>query len=926
MGDAIVNLGVPANPSAVPHAHTAFDDDLDLLDDLLHKTIKSMDEDGEKLNQLVKDVVGMAKEWRSDPAHHSHTSFDDFIKSMKSKDALRLVRIISHYLNLANVADQHHIVRLMRKHQIEQTPLPYTFQQVFDTLIEAGVSTDDIYQALMEQKIEPVLTAHPTQVMRRTILSKNNKISEALARRDFQQLTTEEKEEVFAALRREIGGAWLSDEIRRKRPTPDEEAMGGLAVIEQSLWHAVPKLLRRLDWTVQKYTGKSLPPEFSNLTFGSWMGGDRDGNPNVTPEVTKRCCYFSRWIAADLYYREVDALLFELSMIRCTKELTEEAALAAERRRRHGEKYLTTLYKEFREGIPEKEAYRIVLAEVRDTFLVTKRRLEDMIMGKPISSESTYYTQTSEVLAPLCLCYRSLKETGAGEIADGRLLDLIRRLSSFGLGLVKLDIRQESDRHTEVLDTITTYLGMGSYEEWDEEKRVEFLVRELSGKRPLIPADMPASDRVKEVLETFKVAASLGPESLGAYVISMCRTASDILAVELLQKEAGNKHPQRVVPLFETVDDLRNSAPVMRRLFSNDWYRTHIKGRQEIMIGYSDSAKDAGRLTSAWELYKAQEALLKLCEEFGVKLTLFHGRGGTVGRGGGPSYLAIQSQPPGTLAGRLRVTEQGEMIQSQFGLPGIAYRTLEVYVTATLKTRFLPPVRPTPRWCEIMDRLSATACDAYRALIRGNPRFVEYFRAATPSGELSYLNIGSRPAKRNVQGGIESLRAIPWIFAWTQTRLLLPAWLGVGEALELAAQEGLGEELKTMYAEWPFFQSTVDLVEMVLSKGDPEIAARYNEVLVPPELQEMGHQLVQKFNFTATHILSLTGHKVLQESNPLLLESINLRRGFVDPINLIQVEILRRMREGKDGQVDEVLLDAFIITINGIAAGMRNTG
>jgi len=770
-----------------------------------------------------------------------------------------------------------------------------------------------------------VLTAHPTQVMRRTILSKNNKIAEALERRDFQHLSLADKEEVLASLRREIGGAWLSDEIRRKKPTPDEEAMGGLAVIEQSLWHAVPKLLRRLDSSVRKYTGKSLPPEFSSITFGSWMGGDRDGNPNVTAEVTERCCYFSRWIAAELYYREVDALLFELSMIRCTKELKEEASAAAERRKLREEKYLTTLYKEFREGIPDREPYRIVLAEVRDTLLVTKRRLEDRIMGKPMSSTSTYYTRTAELLKPLCLCYRSLKETGAEEIADGRLLDLIRRLSSFGLGLVRLDLRQESDRHTQVLDTITKYLGLGSYGEWDEDKRVEFLVKELSGKRPLIPPDMPASEPVSEVLATFRVAATLGPESLGAYVISMCRTASDILAVELLQKESGNKSPQRVVPLFETADDLRNSASVMKRLFSIDWYRCHINGHQEVMIGYSDSAKDAGRLTSAWELYKAQEALLQVCESAGVKLTLFHGRGGTVGRGGGPSYLAIQSQPPGTLAGRLRVTEQGEMIQSQFGLPGIAYRTLEVYITATLKTLFRPPIRPTPRWCEIMDCMSNTACEAYRKLVRGNPRFVEYFRAATPSGELSYLNIGSRPSKRNMQGGIESLRAIPWIFAWTQTRLLLPAWFGVGDALDMAAREGLTEELKQMYAEWPFFQTTIDLVEMVLSKGDTEIAARYNEVLVPAELQELGRQLVNKFNMTATSILALTGHTVLQESNPALRESINLRRGFVDPINLIQVEILRRMRDSGP-EVEEVLLDAFIISINGIAAGMRNTG
>jgi len=944
MGDTSLLLRT-AGSSLVENSE-ALDNDIQVLGDLLFETIAKLEPDGKELNELVRTLISRTHDWktggdessssssssssvvspRSSLSSSSSNRLTDFVSGLSSLTALRAVRVISHYLNLSNVAEQHHNVRVIRRHQMEKHPLDYSLDQTFADLKQAGISSEKIYEAICAQRIEPVLTAHPTQVMRRTLLSKNNKIAEALYARDSRDLTDDEREELLATLRREVSGAWLTDEIRRRKPTPEEEAMGGMAVIEQSLWYAVPKFLRALDAVVKRHTGKELPIAFSNITMGSWMGGDRDGNPNVTAVVTRQVAYFARWIGADLYFKEVDGLLFDLSMVKATKELEEEAASSMERRRQHKPKYLTTLYKEFREGIPEKEAYRHILAETRDKLLVTKRRFEDLIMGIPHAGESGYYEHSSELLDPLIKCYHSLKEIGAGDTADGRLLDLIRRISCFGLSLVRLDLRQESERHTEVLDTVTKYLGLGSYGEWDEDKRVAFLVQELSGKRPLIPHDMPCNAQVQEVLDTFRVAAELGPESLGAYVISMCRTASDILAVELLQKEAGNKFPQRVVPLFETADDLRNGGPTMRKLFSIPWYLEHIKGKQEVMIGYSDSAKDAGRLTSAWELFKAQEGLLAECDARGVKLTLFHGRGGTVGRGGGPSYLAIQSQPPGTLDGRLRVTEQGEMIQSQFGLPGIAFRTLEVYATATLKATLVPPKPPSDKWREIMDGMAATACNVYRQVVREDPMFVPYFRSSTPVGELSLLNIGSRPSKRvSVQGGVESLRAIPWIFAFTQTRLLLPSWLGVGEALH----EAMGKypsDVEAMYRNWPFFQTILDLVEMVLSKGDPSIALRYNDLLVPAEYKALGGKLVQRFADTVKVILAVSKHNVLQEANPSLKSSIHLRTSFVDPINLIQAELLKRLRALKEDEDDSLLRDALLITINGIAAGMRNTG
>lgn len=424
------------------------------------------------------------------------------------------------------------------------------------------------------------------------------------------------------------------------------------------------------------------------------------------------------------------------------------------------------------------------------------------------------------------------------------------------------------------------------------------------------------------MLDTFAMAAKIGDESLGAYVISMSEYPSDVLAVELLKKEFGIKNGLRVVPLFERIDDLNRAESVIADLLKIDWYRNHIQGKQEVMIGYSDSAKDGGLLTAAWSLYKTQENLAKLCKKENIKLTLFHGRGGTVGRGGGPTYQAIHSQPPGSIDGKIRVTEQGEMIQAKFGIPGIALRTLELYTSATLKATLLPPSAPKAEWRSLMEELANTACLVYREVL-SHKDFIAYFRAATPEIELGTLKIGSRPARRRVDGGIKSLRAIPWIFAWTQTRLMLPSWLGVGDALNKIIQQGREAELITMYNEWPFFKTTIDLLEMVLAKAEPAIAAQYDEALVAEELKALGADLRNRFDETVKVILKIVGHQKLLESNSVLRRSIDVRNPYVDPINLVQIEILRRLRANA---TDSTLQDALLVTFNGVAAGMRNTG
>ena len=487
--------------------------------------------------------------------------------------------------------------------------------------------------------------------------------------------------------------------------------------------------------------------------------------------------------------------------------------------------------------------------------------------------------------------------------------------------MVRIDIRQESARHTDVLDELTRHLELGAYSDWDEAERQKFLIAELGSKRPLIPENMPASDEVQEVLDTFRMLATLPRDSLGAYVISMARQPSDVLAVELLQKEARVAEPLRVVPLFETISDLQASREVMANLLDLPWYRTRIGGRLEVMIGYSDSSKDGGRLASAWELYQAQERLVELCRSRGVHLTLFHGRGGSIGRGGGPTHhrhpfaagRIDRRHPPRDRA--------GEMIQWKFGTPDIAVRSLELYSTATLEATLTPPAAPSPAYRTRMDALAARAMAAYREVTRESG-FVPYFRVATPGIELGSLQIGSRPARRKSGDGLSGLRAIPWIFAWTQTRLLLPAWLGIETALQEAVDDGGLAELRDMAANWPFFQSILSLLELALAKADERIAARYDALLTPAELAEVGEGLRARLKQMRSLLLHVLDQDELLEADPTLRRSLQLRRAYLDPINLIQAELLRRQRNADDAQ----LQDALLATVNGIAAGLKNTG
>src|SRR5262245_41553405 len=889
---------------AADDPHRPLRDDVRLLGKLLGETLRT--HGGTGLFETVERVRMLSKASRADAEEEKFSELASLLSLLPVESATPLARAFAHFLNLANVAEQHHRIRRRRAYLADSTspPQPGSCRETFARLTAAAIGPQDLFDAICRLRIELVLTAHPTEVSRRTLIHKYNRVAELLATRDHVDLTIPERDEVVDALRREIVSAWETDEVRHDRPSPLDEVRGGLIVFEQSLWQAVPAFLRSVDRALRHVSGRGVPLDAAPLRFGSWIGGDRDGNPNVTPEVTRKACLLSRWQAADQYLPEINALRDELSMSRASRELTERTGQT-------------------------REPYRVLLREVRNRLVATRDWAEAALREdahtshEGVRERDEIYLEAEALAEPLRLCYRSLVATGDEVIANGRLADLLRRVATFGVTLARLDIRQESDRHTRVLAAMTVALGLGSYSEWDEARRIEFLVDHLSTSRPPIPADFAPTPDEADVLDTFQMIARIPRESLGAYVITMTRQASDILAVQLLQKAAGVVQPLRIVPLFETADDLRRAAEVVGRVLEIPAYRESIPNRQEVMVGYSDSSKDIGRLSAAWELFKAQETIVQVCRKRGVDITLFHGRGGSVGRGGGPTYLALQSQPSGSIDGTIRVTEQGEMIQALFGLPGIATRTMEVYTSGTLDAWLTPVPSPAAEWRACMDRLSADGAQAYRTYVYDRPEFIEYLRTATPLPELEHLNIGSRPARRKKSTGIETLRAIPWQFAWTQTRLILGAWLGTEEALERAFDRGEHDMLQRMYREWPHFRSVMDLTAMVLAKTDARIAAEYECRLAPEHVHPLGVELRERLGRAIRATLDVSDHADLLDENPVLRRSIDVRNPYVDPINLVQIEVLRRMR---CGDVDDRLRDAFVVTVNGIAAGMRNAG
>jgi phosphoenolpyruvate carboxylase len=760
---------------------------------------------------------------------------------------------------------------------------------------------------------------------------------------------------------------WRTDELHQFKPTVLDEVDYTLHYFQEVLFEAIPQLYHRLKQGLKESFPWIKPPTKNFCQFGSWVGSDRDGNPSVTPPVTWATACYQRDLVLEKYVQSVGRLSNLLSLSLHWSDVLPELLDSLEQDRSQMPEVYERLAIRYRQ-----EPYRLKLAYVQQRLENTRDRNRSLHNGKPLqqdiskSPSHSVYRSGAEFLAELRLIERNLAETG---LSCRDLENLICQVEIYGFNLAHLDIRQESSRHSDTLNEIADYLQIlpKPYNELSEAERSLWLATELQTRRPLIPTELPFSEKTAETIETFRMLRQLqqefGPHVCQTYIISMSHEASDLLEVLLLAKEAGLYDPAtgrssiQVVPLFETVEDLKRAPAVMRSLFDLPLYRACLAGGyeegkrqedlspnlQEVMLGYSDSNKDSGFLSSNWEIHKAQKALQKMAEEYGVALRIFHGRGGSVGRGGGPAYEAILAQPGRSINGRIKITEQGEVLASKYSLPELALYHLETVTTAVIQASLLrtgfDDIEP---WNEIMEELATRSRTHYRALIYEQPDLVDFFHQVTPIEEISQLQISSRPARRGGKKDLGSLRAIPWVFSWTQSRFLLPSWYGVGTALQDFLNEEPEENLKLLryfYFKWPFFKMAISKVEMTLAKVDMQIAHHYvSELSRPEDTERFGllfEQIASEFNLTCDLVLSITGHKRLLDGDPELQRSVQLRNGTIVPLGFLQVSLLKRLRQHSNQAASGVvhsryskgeLLRGALLTINGIAAGMRNTG
>ena len=854
-----------------------------VLGDLLGQTMTA--QLGQDFLEKVEKIRLLAKT-RRQQGRGDFIELREVLSELNEDQLISVARAFNQFLNLTNIAEQTAATEEL------QFPKNSHLERAFQKCIANNIDPSRIANVAKQLHCDLVLTAHPTEITRRTLIQKYNRIAGALENvRENEELDQKNKMQ----LERLIAEVWHTDEIRTERPKPQDEAIWGYAVIEHSFWHAIPKLWEGLDVILQQYTGESLPIEFSPITISSWMGGDRDGNPNVTTEVTEEVLRLARWMAADLYLRDLDELLSQLSMSQCNAAVRELC------------------------GHSSHEPYRSILRGVRDRLNATRDWAET---NNPPNDQ--IFLKKEELFAPLDTCYRSLHECGMGIIADGLLKQTLIRISTFGATLIDLDIRQSAEKHTDLMEKLILFLRLGNYKSWSEKARHDFLIEELANKRPLIPESWEPEGEAGETLRTIRLIANSNADGVSCYIISMAQNPSDVLSVILLLRKSGLRRSLPIVPLFETLDDLENASWTLERLLRDKMYREYIDGHQQVMIGYSDSAKDAGQMAASWAQYKAQEELVEVTEKYDIALTLFHGRGGAAGRGGAPIRQAVLSQPPNTIKRGMRITEQGEMIRFKYGSPLLAQNSMDLVLSAAIESNLMPSPKPRENWRHLMDRLANEAKEEYRNIVQDGSDFADYFRISTPEPELSLLALGSRPTRRVADSNaISDLRAIPWVFAWTQKRLMIPAWLGTNAALSMKLSAKDKFVLKEMMTEWPFFQAQMELLEMVLTKADIEIAHHYDETLTPERLKHLGDHFHQELTSLIDQVNDIKKQEMLLEKSPDVRQTISLRDPYTDPLHFLQIELISRYRQ--DGK-NEKVKKALLITIAGIAASMRNTG
>ncbi len=920
-------------------------EDIRLLGRLLGDTIR--DQQGEQTFLLVETVRQTAVRFAREGRAEDRETLGRLLADLPMDTILSVVRAFAYFLQLANIAEDTHVIRRRRAHDVAGSPpregsLPFALQTAWERAgapdaPDARAHVTDWLAAFFEEAlVSPVLTAHPTEVQRQSIQRAAHAIADRLERRDRVALTREEEAELSGELVQLVLTLWNTRMVRPTRLRVIDEVKNGINYFHSTFFRELPRMYAQAEDLLRTELPERSWDLPSFFQIGSWIGGDRDGNPYVTAEILRETLRLQSAAALSFYLGEVHALGEDLPLSLRLCAVTPALQALSDRSPDVSAQRLD-------------EPYRRALIGIYARLAATSKALDQAAPERAAVAEAEPYASAGEFTDDLITIRDSLRAANLGRLAEARLRQLIRAADTFGFHLAPLDLRQNSDVHARVVGELLDRAGVcADYGKLGEAERIALLTRELSGPRPLYAEYLPYSPETRAELEIVFTARSLrrqyGAAALPHYIISKCDGVSDLLEVALLLKEAAlltaGEHPEaslQIIPLFETIDDLQRAGATMHAAFSLPSYRrlvASLGNTQEVMLGYSDSNKDGGFLTSGWELYKAEVALLSTFREHGVKLRLFHGRGGSVGRGGGPSYQAILAQPSGAVNGQIRVTEQGEVIASKYASPEVGRRNLEILLAAALEASL--PDAPhdavsSDVFHPVMEHLSALAFRAYRDLVYETPGFSTYFRESTPLSEIATLNIGSRPSSRTASDKIEDLRAIPWVFSWAQCRLLLPGWYGFGSAVEAYTSQHPDalSTLQRMNASWPFFRSLLSNMDMVLAKSDLAIASRYAELVSDVALREaIFGRIAAEWQRARNAVLAINGQQRLLADNPLLERSIANRFPYMDPLNHLQISLLRRHRAqvAAHGERDEQLERGIHLTINGISAGLRNSG